>query len=98
MEKRKSCFINIIYSHNPQFPRTHLNLFLMSRVSLRELENFKSLVGIKFQLYNSLFISLPFHRVEKTGILLSLFLNNCEEGYGKNHTPSPIADAFCQRT
>jgi phosphoenolpyruvate carboxylase len=69
----------------------------MSRVSLRELENFKSLVGIKFQLYNSLFISLPFHRVEKTGILLSLFLNTCEEGYGKNQSPSQIVDDFFQR-
>ena len=29
---------------------------------------YKNLVGIKFQLYNSLFTSLPFHRVEKTGV------------------------------
>ncbi len=36
------------------------------------LQQFKNLVGIKFQLYNSLFTSLPFHRIEKTGILLSL--------------------------
>ena len=41
------------------------------------LQHFKNLVGIKFQLYNSLFTSLPFHRIEKTGILLSLLLINC---------------------
>jgi len=45
---------------------------------------FQSQVAIKFQLYNSLFTSLPFHRIEKTGILVSLLLLNCEEGYKKN--------------
>lgn len=29
------------------------------------LQQFKNAVGIKFQLYNSLFTSLPFHRIEK---------------------------------
>jgi len=69
----------------------------MDQVSLRELENFKNQVGIKFQLYNSLFISLPFHRIEKTGILLSLFLNTCEEGYAKNMSPAQIVDDFFTR-
>ena len=55
----------------------------MDQLSTPALENFKTQVGIKYQLYNSLFTSLPFHRIEKTGILLSLFLNNCEEGYAK---------------
>ncbi|MGV3528947.1 MAG: hypothetical protein ACO1OO_08640 [Flavisolibacter sp.] len=47
-------------------------------------EEFKNHVSLKFQLYNSLFTSLPFHRIEKTGILLSLFASNCEDGYKKN--------------
>src|ERR1700710_669622 len=51
------------------------------------LQEFKNLVGIKFQLYNSLFTSLPFHRIEKTGIFLSLLLTYCEEGYYKKHYP-----------
>jgi phosphoenolpyruvate carboxylase len=55
--------------------------------SNRGLQQFKNLVGIKFQLYNSLFTSLPFHRIEKTGILLSLLLNNCEEGYKNKQSP-----------
>src|ERR1700712_1400006 len=58
------------------------------------LEQFKNLVGIRFQLYNSLFTSLPFHRIEKTGILLSLFQNNCEEGYKKKLSPSEIIEDF----
>ena len=56
--------------------------------------HFKNYVGIKFQLYNSLFTSLPFHRIEKTGILLSLFINICEEGYKKKLSPSEIIDNF----
>lgn len=61
------------------------------------LQQFKNLVGIKFQLYNSLFTSLPFHRIEKTGILLSLFLNVCEEGYKKKLSPSEIIEDFFQK-
>jgi len=58
------------------------------------LENFKNYVGIKFQLYNSLFTSLPFYRIEKTGMLLSLFLNICEEGYKKKMSPAQIIEEF----
>ena len=58
------------------------------------LKQFSDLVGLKFQLYNSLFTSLPFHRIEKTGILLSLLLNNCEEGYRKKLSPSQIINDF----
>ena len=66
----------------------------MDNQSLRGLQHFKNYVGIKFQLYNSLFTSLPFHRIEKTGILLSLFLNNCEEGYKKKLSPTEIVEDF----
>lgn len=58
------------------------------------LQTFKNLVGIKFQLYNSLFTSLPFHRIEKTGILVSLLLLNCEDGYKKKKSPLEIIDDF----
>ncbi len=61
------------------------------------LQQFKNYVGLKFQLYNSLFTSLPFHRIEKTGILLSLLLNNCEEGYRKKQSPGQIIEEFFQK-
>jgi phosphoenolpyruvate carboxylase len=61
------------------------------------LQQFKDLVGIKFQLYNSLFISLPFHRIEKTGILLSLLLNHVGEGFEKGKTPVNIIDDFFEQ-
>jgi phosphoenolpyruvate carboxylase len=58
------------------------------------LQEFKNLVGIKFQLYNSLFTSLPFHRIEKTGVFLSLLLTYCEEGYHKKQSPVQIIGEF----
>ncbi len=60
----------------------------------RALQKYRNEVGIRFQLYNSLFTSLPFHRIEKTGILLSLLSSNCEEGYKKNLSPIRIIDEF----
>ncbi len=66
----------------------------MDHYASSSLQNFKNYVGIKFQLYNSLFTSLPFYRIEKTGMLLSLFLNICEEGYRKRMSPSQIIEEF----
>jgi phosphoenolpyruvate carboxylase len=66
----------------------------MDNQASRGLQHFKNYVGIKFQLYNSLFTSLPFHRIEKTGILLSLFVNICEEGYKKKLSPTEIIKEF----
>ncbi len=69
----------------------------MSNAYSAALQQFKNEVGIKFQLYNSLFTSLPFHRIEKTGILLSLLLSICEEGFKKKQTPLEIIDEFFSR-
>jgi phosphoenolpyruvate carboxylase len=69
----------------------------MDQSSSPGVQSFKNLVALKFQLYNSLFTSLPFHRIEKTGILLSLLLTHCEEGYKKKQSPQEIIDSFFQK-
>jgi phosphoenolpyruvate carboxylase len=69
----------------------------MSPFSAAALQQFRTQVGIKFQLYNSLFTSLPFHRIEKTGILLPLLLSDCEEGYRRRLGPLGIIDGFFDR-
>jgi phosphoenolpyruvate carboxylase len=69
----------------------------MLNSSYGALQQFKNEVGLKFQLYNSLFIALPFHQLEKTGILLSVFLNNCEEGFALGWSPTKIIDDFFKR-
>ncbi|QHS62313.1 phosphoenolpyruvate carboxylase [Chitinophaga agri] len=61
------------------------------------LQLFKNLVGTKFQLYNSLFTALPFHKVERTGVFLSLFLIHCEEGFAKEKSPQEILDSYFQQ-
>jgi phosphoenolpyruvate carboxylase len=66
----------------------------MDHQSSAALQQFKNLVGLKFQLYNSLFTSLPFHRIERTGILLSLLLTNCEDGYKRKKNPVEIIEEF----
>ncbi len=66
----------------------------MDSYSNNALQQFRNLVGIRFQLYNSLFTSLPFHRIEKTGVLLSLFLLHCEEGFRKKQSPVEIVESF----
>lgn len=78
------------YSH-------YLLLHPMDYISNKSLQQFRNEVGIKFQLYNSLFTSLPFNRVEKTGILLSLFSNNCEEGFQQGQSPADIIEDFFTR-
>ena len=70
------------------------NFWKMDIAASKNLHHFKTEVGTRFQLYNSLFTSLPFHKMEKTGILLSLFSNNCEEGYEKSKSPIDIINEF----
>jgi phosphoenolpyruvate carboxylase len=69
----------------------------MDSQSSNGLQQFKSYVGLNFQLYNSLFTSLPFHRIERTGILLSLFLIVCEDNFKKKRSPQQIVDEFFQK-
>jgi phosphoenolpyruvate carboxylase len=69
----------------------------MSYSAANGLQQFKNQVGIKFQLYNSLFTSLPFHRIERSGILLSLLLTNCEDGYKNKLSPRQILQDFFER-
>src|SRR3989337_2049951 len=66
----------------------------MENYSSHGLQQFKNYVGLKFQLYNSLFTSLPFHRIERTGIMLSLLLTVCEDGYKKKQSPVQIIEEF----
>jgi phosphoenolpyruvate carboxylase len=57
-------------------------------------EKFENAVGINFQLYNSLFLSLPFRGIEKTGTLLSLFNQTCDEGFENGKSPVRIIEDF----
>lgn len=66
----------------------------MTQTHTEALTKFENTVGINFQLYNSLFLSLPFHGIEKTGTLLSLFSQNCEKGFERGLGPEQIVEDF----
>jgi phosphoenolpyruvate carboxylase len=74
-----------------------LNQIQMDFKTSGSLQQFQNHIGIPFQLYNSLFTSLPFHKIEKTGILLSLFIEHCAEGYEQQRTPEQIVDHFFEK-
>ncbi len=64
-------------------------------------KNFNELIALKFQLFNSLFTSLPFYKIEKTGVLLSLFLMHCEETFESEKIKNPeqlVHDFFSKHT
>ena len=66
-----------------------LNIQLASKETV-----FKNEVTTKFELYNSLFLTLPFYSVKNTGLALPYFFNHCEEGIEENLKPDQIIDSF----
>ena len=62
-----------------------------------KLERFKKNVLSKFQIYNSIFMTLPFDQITKTGVLLPLFHETCEKGYKAGDNPSTIVETFFQK-
>ncbi|APG59637.1 phosphoenolpyruvate carboxylase [Christiangramia salexigens] len=58
------------------------------------LERFNDNVLAKYQVYNSIFLTLPYDDIRKTGALLPLFLEICETGFSENKNPSEIVERF----
>ncbi len=59
-----------------------------------KLERFNESVLAKYQVYNSIFLTLPFDDIKKTGALLPLFQDICEAGFKENKNPSEIIETF----
>ena len=60
----------------------------------KRLEEFKKSVTNKFNIYNSLFLSLPYKNVENVGILIPLLLDQCEKGLKEGKEPQEILEVF----
>ncbi len=58
---------------------------------------FNNEVVSRFELYNSLFLTLPFYKVKDTGTLLPLFIKYCEDGVNNHETPAEIINAFFKK-
>ena len=48
----------------------------------------------KYQIFNSIFITLPFDNISNTGVLMPLLTNECRKGFEKGRTPVEILDRF----
>lgn len=55
---------------------------------------FESEVLTRFDLFKSLFLTLPFQRVKHTGTLLPFFTKHCEDGVRSHLSPEVIIDSF----
>ncbi|MFT5754692.1 MAG: phosphoenolpyruvate carboxylase [Flavobacterium sp.] len=62
--------------------------------TLPKIERFNQNVASKYNIYNSVFITLPFDEINNTGVLLPLFAEVCEKGFKNNQSPEEIFDAF----
>ena len=51
-------------------------------------------VVTRFELYNSLFLTLPFYKVKHTGTLLPFFTSHCEDGVKQELAPIDIIESF----
>ena len=60
------------------------------------LEEFKKSVNNKFNIYNSLFLNLPYQNIENVGMLIPLLLNQAEKGLQSGKNPEEILDTFFQ--
>jgi len=62
--------------------------------ALPKLKRFNENVLSKYQIYNSIFSTLPFDGVDNTGVLLPLFHKVCEKGFKIGKNPSEIVERF----
>jgi phosphoenolpyruvate carboxylase len=65
--------------------------------TLPKIDRFNQNVLSKYNIYNSVFITLPFDSIDNTGALLPLFTDVCENGFKKLQTPKEIVDFFSNK-
>ncbi|MHB1195712.1 MAG: phosphoenolpyruvate carboxylase [Lutibacter sp.] len=61
---------------------------------LPKLTRFNENVLAKYRIYNSIFMTLPFDAVSKTGVMLPLFHEICENGFSNKKNPTEIVEVF----
>ncbi len=62
-----------------------------------KLTRFNQNVLSKYQIYNSIFMTLPFDAIAKTGVLLPLFHETCKKGFSKGEDPTTIVNSFFKK-
>jgi len=62
-----------------------------------KIERFNESVLSRFQIYNSLFLTLPFDTIRNTSVLIPLFADHCKTGYDQKMDPQEITATFFRR-
>ncbi|WP_028871478.1 phosphoenolpyruvate carboxylase [Psychroserpens burtonensis] len=62
-----------------------------------KLTRFNQSVLSKYQIYNSIFMTLPFDTITKTGALLPLFHETCKKGFEVGDNPTTIVESFFKK-
>ena len=65
--------------------------------ALPKLTRFNENVLSKYQIYNSIFMTLPFDTISNTGVLLPLFHEVCKKGFAKGENPTDIVETFFKK-
>ena len=63
----------------------------------QKIEKFRQIVENKFQIYNSLFMSLPYDKMTNIGMLLPFLYEESKEGYQLGKSPEEIVEDFFQK-
>ena len=59
-----------------------------------KVERFEEKVLSRYQIYNSLFLTLPFKSIRNTSVLLPLFSDFCKRSYEEGVPPKKIVENF----
>ncbi|MEP0264695.1 phosphoenolpyruvate carboxylase [Dokdonia sp.] len=62
-----------------------------------KITRFNQNVLSKYQIYNSIFMTLPFDTITKTGALLPLFHETCKKGFENGEDPTTIVHSFFEK-
>ena len=62
--------------------------------ALPKLARFNENVLSTYQIYNSIFMTLPFDTISNTGVLLPLFHDVCKKGFATGKNPTEIVETF----
>lgn len=62
-----------------------------------KLTRFNQNVLSRYQIYNSIFMTLPFDTITKTGVLLPLFHETCKKGFAQGDNPTMIVETFFKK-
>ena len=63
----------------------------------QKIEKFRQIVENKFQIYNALFMSLPYDKMTNIGMLLPFLYEESKDGYQLGKSPEEIVEEFFQK-